>query len=557
MVQAPPQAPTPPAAGRPPRPPRGVVRRAPVGVPSPGLRPVADVDSTALEHGAETGLPLWLALLTAVAAGPMLDTGFPDGNIWPLTFVGIAMMLLALRGRSFGGGVLVGLVGGLSFYLVHIEWATVYLGPLPWIALSTLEALFFALGSGCIAVAYRRLPAVWRGPWSRIGMLSVVVAGLWTAREAWASVWPYGGFAWGRMGLSQTESPFGPLLAWVGVSGLTFLMVFVVAVIIQCVVQPGFTARLKAAVAVFAVALVLAVPAWPALTHGSTRIAAVQGNAKAGYFDARKQGDILNAHVSATLPLIGDRVDMVVWPEDGSDVDPMTSPQAARVLDYITENMGAPLVAGTITHRDGKYYNTSFVWDDGQPVTQLYDKKHPVPFGEYVPDRAFWRPFAPELIDLIGREYTPGTRPNVFTVNGVKAGVAICFDIADDQLIKDMMTGGAQVILAQTNNADFGRTDESVQQLAIARARAIETGRSVVNISTVGTSAIIGPDGRTLDQLPWYTAGAMVQDVPIGVTTTPATLLGRGIEWLVSGLGLAGLALALVTRRTEQGGRRR
>lgn len=178
-----------------------------------------------------------------------------------------------------------------------------------------------------------------------------------------------------------------------------------------------------------------------------------------------------------------------------------------------------------------------------------YDKKHPIPFGEYVPDRSFWRQFAPSLIDLIGRDYTPGTRDNVFDVNGVRAGISICFDIVDDQLLTDMMNGGAQVILAQTNNADFGETDENQQQLAIARLRAIESGRSLVNISTVGSSQIIDPSGRTIASIPPFKPGHMISDVPLGTTTTPATLLSRGIEFLLAGLGLFGLLIAFGSRR--------
>ena len=109
-----------------------------------------------------------------------------------------------------------------------------------------------------------------------------------------------------------------------------------------------------------------------------------------------------------------------------------------------------------------------------------------------------------------------------------------------------MISDKAEIILAQTNNADFGTTDESVQQLAIARLRAIEAGRTVVNISTVGSSAIITPDGETLDSLPTWEAGAMVQTVPLSNTITPAMSLGRGIEWLVSGLGLAGFLLCVI-----------
>jgi len=291
----------------------------------------------------------------------------------------------------------------------------------------------------------------------------------------------------------------------------------------------------------------------------------VQGNGKAGYFDQRERGDLLQSQLDATYPLIGQDADVVVWPESGTDISPYDFAYGAQVLDYVSSAMDAPLVTGAITTREGEngaddtYYNSSLLWKAGQGALDFYDKKHPVPFGEYVPDRAFWRQFAPDLIDLIGREYTPGTTDVVFDIDGVIAGVNICFDIVDDQILTDSVDQGAQIIFAQSNNADFGRTDESVQQLAIARVRAIELGRTVVNISTVGTSAIIAPDGSTIDELPTYTAGAMLEDVPLSTVTTPAVLLGRQLEWLVSGVGLLGLVLAGVlvrqSSRTKRGPR--
>jgi apolipoprotein N-acyltransferase len=175
-----------------------------------------------------------------------------------------------------------------------------------------------------------------------------------------------------------------------------------------------------------------------------------------------------------------------------------------------------------------------------------------VPFGEYVPDRAVWRTFAPDLIDLIQREYTPGTTDNVFNINGTLVGVNICFDIVDDQILTESVDEGARVILASSNTADFGHTDESAQQLAIARIRAIELGRSVVNISTVGLSAIIAPDGSITQSLPWFTAASMVGNVPLSSTVTPAVFAGRQIEWLVSGFGLAALILGGLVSRTRR-----
>jgi len=494
-------------------------------------------------------LPLWLALVLAVGAGPVLDAGFPDRSWWPLTFVGIAMVLLAVRGRRAGSAFLVAWVAGESFFLFHVAWTALYLGPLPWVALSTLEAIFYGLGGMLIALAYRWMPRAWPTRLGRLGLLPVIVGGLWTLREYVSGNWPYGGFSWGRVAESQAESPFAPLVAWLGISGLSFVMVWLVALLLEVCVVADLRGAWRASIAIGAVAVVLVVPAWPATTSGTTRIAAVQGNGPAGYFDNAPPDAVLNSQIAETEKIEDEKADMVVWPEGAAQPDPTRDPQSAAILDALSRKMGAPFIVGTITYRDGKYFNTSLLWKDGKGAVDYYDKKHPVPFGEYVPDRAFWRPFAPDLIDLIGRDYTPGTRDNVFDVNGVRAGISICFDIVDDQLLTDMMQGGAQVILAQTNNADFGQTDENEQQLAIARLRAVEAGRSLVNISTVGSSQIIGPSGRTIAEIPPFKPGHMIADVPLGTTTTPATLLSRGIEFLVAGLGLFGLLIAWGARK--------
>ncbi|MEO6942494.1 MAG: nitrilase-related carbon-nitrogen hydrolase [Terrimesophilobacter sp.] len=157
---------------------------------------------------------------------------------------------------------------------------------------------------------------------------------------------------------------------------------------------------------------------------------------------------------------------------------------------------------------------------------------------------------------MVPRDYTIGTRPNVFNIDGVKAGLAICFDIVDDSLIRQMIDSGAQIILAPTNNADFGHSDENVQQLAVARLRAIETGRSVVQVSTVGVSAIMGPDGHTIARLPTFTAGSMVDNVPLSSTTTPASVLGSYVDWAVGGFAIAGLLAGLLAAPRRKGARR-
>ena len=424
-------------------------------------------------------LPIWGALLAALGSGPVLDAGFPDKDIWPMTFLGIGLVLVTLIGRSVVGAAVVGFVAGASFYFTHIFWASLFLGPVPMSALAVLESLFFAAGAVAIALAYRWLPPAFSSPLGRLGLLPVAVAGLWTAREAWASVWPYGGFAWGRVALSQSESPLAPLFAWLGISGVSFVMVLLVAATIEAIRFAGVSRLVRAVVPTSIAFVLLAAPAFPVVTEGTLRVAAVQGNAKAGYFDQREPGDLLQAQVDATAPLFGqDDIDVVLWPEGATDRSPLSDPYTARVFDLITEEFDAPLVGWGITERDGKFYNTEILWEPGRGATDLYDKRHPVPFGEYVPDRAFWEPFAPDLIGLIQREYTPGTTDTVFAIGDVLVGINICFDIIDDQVLRESVQEGAQLIFASTNNADFGMTDESAQQLAVMEEELTDLSRT-------------------------------------------------------------------------------
>jgi apolipoprotein N-acyltransferase len=526
-------------------------RRVAAPVPAEGRRNAVPLRAAPAIGAGPVPVPFWFSLLLAAASGPITAAGFPDQGIWPLTLLGVGAFLAALLGRSGWSAAAVGLVGGLAFYLTHISWLTVYLGPVPWAALSGLESLFWAAFAVPIAVVLNRGPRLWSSPLARSTVLPLAVAGLWTAREAVTSTWPYGGFAWGRVALSQSESPFAPLVAWVGVSGLSFLLVALVAVVLELLRQSGRPALPRVTAGVAALAVLLLVPSWPAPTTGATTIAAVQGDTNSGLFAEYRPGENLQKHIDTTAPLVGRDVDMVVWPENGSDLDPSRSAVVARAVDRVATAMDAPLVLGTTTQDGDDTYNTSLLWLPGEGVADQYDKKHPVPFAEYAPDRAFWRSLAPDLIDMVPRGYSKGTRDTVLDVNGVLAGISICFDITDDALVREMTDDGAEIILAQTNNADFGRTEENVQQLAIARLRAIETGRSVVNISTVGTSAILRPDGSTIARLTPYEPGTMVESVPLASAATPATLIGAGLEPALSGFGIAALlAVLLFARRS-------
>lgn len=498
-------------------------------------------------------LTLDLALLTAIVGGWLMDLGYPDVAWWPLTLLGTALMIASLRGRSIGGALLVGAVGGFAYYGMLIEWLTVYLGVVPWLALTLAQVVFTALGGVLVTLAWRWVPRAWPGTAGRLILAPAVVAAAWTAREAVASVFPFGGFAWGRLAHSQAEGPLAHWAAWVGFSGLTFLLAWFSAMLVAVTIEREVGMLRRGILVAGASTALLVWPAVPIAVTGTTTVAAVQGDSDSGLFADYEQGQILQDHYDATRTLFdqGLELDVVVWPENASDLDPLRSEYAASVLDLVSERLAAPVVVGTITAEGDETFNSVLLWRAGQGAVDQYDKVHPVPFAEYLPARDFFYPLAPRLFDLVPRDYSFGERDTVIDLDGVIAGISICYDIVDDDLLARQIDEGAQLLLAPTNNADFGVSDQSVQQLAIARLRAIESGRTLVNASTVGASAIVLPDGSTLDSLPLFEPGTMVQEVPLSDTITPAHAMGRTLEWGVILFGLLSVALAglLIGRR--------
>ncbi|MDQ7877890.1 apolipoprotein N-acyltransferase [Microbacterium sp. QXD-8] len=499
-------------------------------------------------------LPLWAAVIAAAVGGLALTTAFPALAWWPMVFVAIPLTLISLIGRRVWSAVLVGLVFGLAFFLVNVSFTARYLGPVPWIALATLEALLTAVTAVPIALAYRWLPRVRTGAWARLVALPAIVAALWVLREQLLGTWPYGGFPWGRVGISQADGPLASVASWVGVAGLSFFIVMVCASAVEWARMRRYR-DLRTAVPVVVVAILLfALPQFPTTDAGTMRVGAVQGNGPAGYFDERGRNDVLNAQLQATAPLFGEDLDVLLWPEGGVDSDPTANASTAATLDALADRLDAPLVVAAVTQRGDEYFNSSLLWEqDAENPVDVYDKRHPVPFGEYVPDRWLYRLFAPDLIDLVQREYTPGGSRPFFDVGGVGVGLAICFDVIYDDVIWDGAQDGAEIYMFQTNNADFRGTDENLQQLAFARMRAVETGRSVVNISTVGTSQIIAPDGSEIAGIPADTAGHMLEDVPLRTGLTPAVTFGGAIQLLLVWGGVISLVCLGVLGRLRPG----
>jgi apolipoprotein N-acyltransferase len=305
------------------------------------------------------------------------------------------------------------------------------------------------------------------------------------------------------------------------------------------------------------------------LTEGGpvSTVAVIQGNVpRAGLdFNAQRRA-VLDNHVQRTLELAADvaageqpQPDLVIWPENSSDIDPYTNDDAARQIDRAAAAIGVPVLVGAVVDGPGENIsNTAIVWDPQDGPGDTYVKRHPVPLAEYVPARSFFRFFS-DKVDLVRRDFVAGDEVGVLDVGGTRLGDLICFEVVYDGLVNDVVEGGAGMIVVQTNNATFGFTDESEQQLAMSRLRAVEFGRTVAVAATSGISAIVAPDGSIARSSELFTEAVFVEDVAQRSDTTVAQRLGAAPEWVLSAIAAGALLVAagpgLLARRRARAGR--
>ncbi|MGW2474329.1 apolipoprotein N-acyltransferase [Streptomyces sp. NPDC001665] len=505
------------------------------------------------------GLPKRLARpAAAVLSGVMLYLSFPPRPLWWLVLPGFALLGWVLYERRARAAFGLGLLAGLGFMLPLLHWTGEEVGPVPWLALAAAEALFVAVG--CIGIsAASRLPG---GPlWA---------AAVWTLDEAVRARVPFGGFPWGKIAFGQADGVFLPLAALGGTPLLSFAVVLCGFGLFEAVrrfalhrsageFRRGATAVAAAAVLVPVAAAFASLPLVDdSAEDGTATVAAIQGNVPRLGLDFNSQRRaVLDNHAKRTEQLARDvkagkvpQPDFVLWPENSSDLDPYRNPDARIVIDDAVKAIGAPTVIGAVVEPDsGPLRNTLIQWQPDKGPVATYDKRHIQPFGEYMPMRSFVRLFSSD-VDRVQRDFGPGKTVGVFDLAGTYTGLVTCYEAAFDDAVRDTVEHGAQLIAVPSNNATFGRSEMTYQQLAMSRVRAVEHSRSVVVPVTSGVSAIIRPDGTVAEKTKMFTPDALVDEVPLRSSLTPATRMGplpEGILILLA-LGALGWAGALAVR---------
>lgn len=503
-------------------------------------------------------------MILAALAGGVLNLAFPPLQWWWAAILAVAVLHLSFVQQKAGRTFLLGTVFGLAFFLPLLWWSTISVGNyIPWLALSIAQALVLGL------YGLLRSGAI-RGGWFTLGYSGVIdalgSAVLFVALEAVRSRAPFGGFAWGLLGYSQIEGPLSRLAAYGGTTLVGFVVVVAGVLLARTIDVAGERGNvfLWRGIQIAAVALLPLLASLAPLSsraeQGHMTVGLVQGNVPRPPLAtfAEQARKVTDNHRDETLRMLEqhDDIDLIVWPESAADLDPRVDAHAARSVTQAVQAAGVPIMVGTQEFFEHSRVNQHVVFvPEGESIAvhSSYTKQHPVPFGEYIPYRDFFAKISSD-VEKVQVDMVAGNKPGILDVpignRGVRLGDAICFEISVEDIVRESVELGAKVLIVPTNNASFGDSQEAAQQTAITRFRAIEHGRSAVQASTVGISAIIDPRGRVIDSTELWTAHHLVAKIPLRESLTVADRLGiapvlasgaLALGWVLSGIISGGM----------------
>ncbi len=237
----------------------------------------------------------------------------------------------------------------------------------------------------------------------------------------------------------------------------------------------------------------------------------------------------------------GKNTDLLIWPEAATPFLFEQEPDyQVRILE-IAKDTHSSLLFGSPTLRfqqDGRpyLYNSAFILTPEGKVSDRYDKRHLVPFGEYIPLRTILF-FLDKLVVGIGDfKAGQGTMtmqiPTVPPDSGQKFGVAICFEVIFPDLVRRMAQEGANFLVTITNDAWFGDSAAPYQHFGMVVFRAVENHLAFARAANTGISGFIAPDGRILSQTSIFSEHAVTGSLPLRSTSpTFYTQYGDVFSW--------------------------
>jgi len=447
--------------------------------------------------------------------GVIAQLAFAPVEIWIFFPIGLALIIKRTHKKSFKARAVDGFIFSLGFTLPLLHWSSTYVGIWPWLILGIGQALLIS-------------PFTWFTN-QRSWVLLSTVPSFWVVLE-WIRVnYPFGGFGWGRAGFIAVDTPFSQLLSIGGVPLASFTVVFLGVLIHLTFLKM----KLQFAPLLLIVFANIFVPTHSIEGNNFLKVAAVQGSVPDLGLDFNSQRTaVLNNHLELTRNWktqlnrpASFEPDLFIWPENASDVDPLTT--AKTQISNLVSFLEKSLIVGGVGSSASRPTNLSILWEPKSGPTNIYLKQHLAPFGEVMPLRSIAEVISPLARNV--KDFQSGDKSKIFQVGVRKILPVICFEILDDSLLRGSIKN-ANLIVAQTNNATFGKSAESDQQLQITRARAVESGRTIVVVSTVGNTALIDQNGKIISILQKYDPGILYGEVNLSSANTSAYWLTAWVE---------------------------
>ncbi|KMW56453.1 Apolipoprotein N-acyltransferase [Candidatus Rhodobacter oscarellae] len=480
---------------------------------------------------------LWLVLLGGVAALGQAPVSLP----W-LTLLAMGGLFYA---QSHSGGPRAsawrGWLFGVGYFAVALNWIVEpffvdpwrhgWMAPFALVFLSGGLALFWA---AALALAKRLTPG------AALGAIAFALA--LTAAEL-ARSYVLTGFPWALIGHVWIGWPLVHVAAWTGPHGLTLLTVLVPALVVASWRGRRVLAWITVAafIAVFAAGLPRETPF--VQTADSPTLRLIQPNAPQhlkwhpdhvrGFYE---RGLELTSAAAETKP------DLIIWPETSV---PTLLERAGPALARIAEAAGGvPVVLGIQRGEEGRYYNSLVVLGPDGALSDIYDKHHLVPFGEYIPaGNLLARIGITAFASQAGNGYSAGPGPRVLDLGDLGRPMPlICYEAIFPQYSR--AEPRPDWLLQITNDAWFGEWVGPYQHLAQARLRAVEQGLPMVRVANTGVSAVIGPLGQVTAALPLNEAGYLDVLLPHATAPTLYSRTGDAPMALLLILGLLTLGYA-------------
>lgn len=450
---------------------------------------------------------------------------FKPIGLWIAAPIALAIQIYALRKSA--KPELQSFIFAFLSSLIILSWSRVFVGVLPWILLALLQGLL-AIPLGIAARFTKNIP---------------ILIFVMLALEELRARFPFGGFSWTKIAFSQVDSPFAPIVSISGMAGLSLITLLVSYLFL--------TKSLRALTVLIALFTSTFFIELPQSALPPVQVLAVQGGVpqRGLEFNARAEA-VLDNHITETRNSFSQKDQIIIWPENAIDIDPIANRKVAEKITSLTKDLNRPLIAGAIIDNPTLVNATVLFNEQGNPES-VYVKRYLTPFGEYIPLRSIAKIVSPHVSRV--RDFSPGAQLIQHQLATATVGSIICYELLNDGLVREAARG-ASFISVHTNSATFSGSNEGEQQLAITRLRAIETGRSIVSISTTGPSAIIDHRGEVLHKLNDGEVGSLSAAIVIQKSTTLANQIG-GYSTLA--VLLFSLSWAMLSTKTIAFGRRR